>query len=335
MPLLTRRAVATGLTAAACGLAGARPAAAATVFRLASNLPSGHPLLTRLQEAGARIKAQTNGDFDLRIFPDSQLGGDLEVLAQLRSGAVQLYPLAGAQLSTLVPLASLNGVGFAFNSIADVWRAMDGDVGAVIRKAVDDAGLYVFDKMFDNGFRQITTSSVPVKGPDDLKGLTIRVPPSPLSTSLFKAFGAIPQSISFGETYTALQTHLVQAQENPLALISSAKFFEVQKYVSMTSHMWDGFWILTNGAAWMKLSEATQKIAQAEFGHAADQERDDVAKLNDSIAGKLKEAGMTIVEPDREALRGALNKTSFYGDWKAKFGPEAWSALEKYAGKLG
>ncbi len=335
MPTLGRRTFAASAAVTAASFAIGRPARAATVFRLASNLPSGHPLLVRTQEAAARIKVATNGDFDIRFFPDSQLGGDLEVLSQLRSGAIQFYPLAEAQLSTLVPVASLNGVGFAFNSIDEVWRALDGDVGDVIRKGVADAGLFVFDKMFDNGFRQITTSATPIRVPADLKGLSIRVPPSPLSTSLFKAFGATPQSISFGEIYTALQTRLVQAQENPLALIESGKFYEVQKFVSMTNHMWDGFWILTNRAAWLKLPEETRKIISTNFSQAADEERADVAKLNDSITGKLKQSGMTFVEADRAAFRQMLNGTSFYADWKEKFGPTAWAALEKYAGKLG
>ena len=98
-------------------------------------------------------------------------------------GAVQFYNMAGAQMSTLVPVASLNGVGFAFNTPADVWKAMDGDVGALIRKEVSKVGLYVFETMFDNGFRQMTSGAAPIKSPDDLKGLAIRVPPSPKNSA--------------------------------------------------------------------------------------------------------------------------------------------------------
>ena len=154
--------------------------------------------------------------------------------------------------------------------------------------------MFVFEKMYDNGFRQMTSSTRPIEKPADLKGLPIRVPPSPLSTSLFKAFGAAPQSISFGEVYTALQTKLVEAQENPLSLVETAKFYEVQKYVSMTNHMWDGFWILANRASWGRLPKPMQDVVDKRFNEAALLEREDVAKLNDSIAGKLKAAGMTV-----------------------------------------
>lgn len=335
MTMLTRRTfakAAAGTVAAAAILTG--PVRAATTYKLATNLPIGHPMLTRLEEAAAGIKADTNGELEIRFFPNSQLGGDLEVLSQLRAGAIQFYPLAGAQLSTLVPVASLNGVGFAFNDMAEVWRAMDGEVGEMIRGALTDSGLFVFDRMFDNGFRQITSSSKPIEKPADLKGLHIRVPPSALSTSLFKALGASPQSISFGEVYTALQTKLVDAQENPLALVDSGKFFEVQKFVSITNHQWDGFWILANRAAWSRLPQPTREIVDRRFGEAALREREDVVKLNDSIASKLKAAGMTFVEPSRQAFRDAIAATPFYAEWKEKFGAKAWGALERYAGKL-
>jgi TRAP-type transport system periplasmic protein len=332
---LTRRSLlASGLATATLPFIASK-SRAATSAKLASNLQGNHPMVVRLQEAAEAIKKDTNGELNISVFPSSQLGGDLEVLSQLRLGAIQFYPLAGAQLSTLVPIASLNGVGFAFQTIDDVWKAVDGDVGALTRKAISDAGLVVFDKMFDNGFRQITTSSKPVERPEDLKGLSIRVPPSPLSTSLFKAFGAAPQSISFGEVYTALQTKLVDAQENPIGLIESSKFYEVQKYVSMTNHMWDGFWTLANKTFWGRLPKATQEIVQKRFNEAVLAERTDMANLNDSIIQKLKAAGMTFVEPNRQAFREALNATSFYPEWKGRFGAQAWETLERYTGKLG
>jgi tripartite ATP-independent transporter DctP family solute receptor len=311
-----------------------RPSYAAT-HKLATNLPAGHPMLTRLQAAAKDIKADTNDEFDIRFFPNSQLGGDLEVLSQLRQGAIQFYPLAGAQTSNLVPIASLNGVGFAFNSLDDVWKAMDGDVGALVRKALLGTGLHVFDEMFDNGFRQITTSARPVEKPADLNGVHIRVPPSPLSTSLFKALGAAPQSISFGEVYTALQTKLVDAQENPLPLVDTGKFYEVQKYVSMTNHMWDGFWVLTNGAFWKRQPQEIRDIISKRFRDAALAERSDLVALTETLRGKLTTAGMTFVEPDRQAFRDTLNASTFYKDWKQNFGAEAWSTLERYTGKLG
>ena len=124
---------------------------------------------------------------------------------------------------------------------------MDGRSAPHPRRRSAKSNLYAFEHMWDNGYRQITSSTHPIKSPDDLKGFKIRVPVSPLWTSMFKAFGALPASININEAYSAMQTKIVEGQENPLALIDLYKFYEVQKFVSLTNHMWDGFWTLANG----------------------------------------------------------------------------------------
>ena len=209
----------------------------------------------RAKEMAAAIKAETNGRFDLQIFPNNQLGSDTDMLSQIRSGGVEFFTLSGLILATLVPAASINGIGFAFPDYDTVWKAMDGDLGAYVRGEITKANLVVMDKIWDNGFRQTTSSTKPINGPDDFKGFKIRVPVSPLWTSMFKAFDAAPASINFSEVYSALQTKIVEGQENPLAIISTAKLYEVQKYCSLTNHMWDGFWFLANRRAWEKLPE--------------------------------------------------------------------------------
>ena len=204
----------------------------------------------RAKEMAAAIKAETNGRFDMQIFPNNQLGSDTDMLSQIRSGGVEFFTLSGLILATLVPAASINGIGFAFPDYDTVWKAMDGDLGAYVRGEITKANLVVMDKIWDNGFRQTTSSTKPINGPDDFKGFKIRVPVSPLWTSMFKAFDASPASINFSEVYSALQTKIVEGQENPLAIISTAKLYEVQKYCSLTNHMWDGFWFLANRRAW-------------------------------------------------------------------------------------
>ena len=236
----------------------ARAQTAEFTYKYANNLPDGHPMNVRAKEMAAAIKAETNGRFDLQIFPNNQLGSDTDMLSQIRSGGVEFFTLSGLILATLVPAASINGIGFAFPDYDTVWKAMDGDLGAHVRGEITKAGLVVMDKIWDNGFRQTTSSTKPINGPDDYKGFKIRVPVSPLWTSMFKAFDAAPASINFSEVYSALQTKIVEGQENPLAIISTAKLYEVQKYCSLTNHMWDGFWFLANRRAWEKLPEDMQ-----------------------------------------------------------------------------
>ena len=130
-------------------------------YKYANNLPETHPMNIRAREMAAAIKQETNGSFDLQIFPSSQLGSDTDTLSQIRSGGVEFFTLSGLILATLVPAASINGMGFAFPNYETVWKAMDGDLGAYIRAQIAKANLLAMEKIWDNGFRQTTTSTKP------------------------------------------------------------------------------------------------------------------------------------------------------------------------------
>ncbi|MDR3535560.1 MAG: TRAP transporter substrate-binding protein [Acetobacteraceae bacterium] len=312
-----------------------RPAQAAEFsFKLANNSPVTHPQSVRQQEAADRIRQASGGRVDMQLFPNNQLGSDTDMLSQLRSGALDFFTLSGLILATLVPPASINGIGFAFKDYDTVWKAMDGRLGAYVRGEIDKRGLVAMEKMWDNGFRQITSSTRPIKTPNDLKGFKIRVPVSPLWTSMFQALGASPVSINFAEVYSALQTKIAEGEENPLSLIQIAKLYEVQKYCSMTSHMWDGFWMLANKRSFNGLPPDLQALVAAELNRSAVQEREDIAKLNGSVADDLRSKGLEFVEVDKPAFRDALKQAGFYADWKKKYGDEPWSILESEVGSL-
>ena len=313
----------------------ARPAHAAEFsYKYANNLPATHPLNLRATEAVAKIKDETGGRVEIQIFPNNQLGSDTDVLSQVRSGAVEFFTLSGLILSTLVPPASINGLGFAFPDYNAVWKAMDGGLGAYVRTQIGKSGLMVMDRIWDNGFRQITSSSKPIASPADLQNFKIRVPVSPLWTSLFQAFGSAPTSINFSEVYSALQTRVVDGQENPLAIISTAKLYEVQKYCSLTNHMWDGFWMLANRRSWAALPKDAQEVVARNWNAAALLERADVAKLNAGLRDDLAKQGMTFNAPETAPFREALKKAGFYAQWKQRYGEEAWGILEQSTGAL-
>jgi tripartite ATP-independent transporter DctP family solute receptor len=312
----------------------ARAQQAQWAYKYANNLPETHPMNMRAREMAAAIKQDTNGRFDLQIFPNSQLGSDTDTLSQIRSGAVEFFTLSGLILSTLVAAASINGMGFAFPDYETVWKAMDGDLGGYIRAQIAKANLIAMDKIWDNGFRQTTTSTKPVQTPNDFRGMKLRVPVSPLWTSMFKALDASPASINFNEVYSALQTKIVDGQENPLAIISTAKLYEVQKYCSLTNHMWDGFWFLANRRAWEALPEDVRGMVAKNINAAGLKERDDVAKLNATLQQDLAAKGLLFNRPDPAPFRDKLRAAGFYTEWKGKYGDEAWGLLEKSVGKL-
>ena len=338
MSILRRTMLKASAAAAVVGGVGApwvaRAAEAEFVYKYANNLPDSHPLNVRAREMSAAIKTETNGRVDLQVFPNNQLGSDTDMLSQIRSGGVEFFTLSGLILSTLVPAASINGIGFAFPDYDTVWKAMDGELGAHVRGEIQKAGLMVMDKIWDNGFRQTTSSTRPINGPEDFKGFKIRVPVSPLWTSMFKAFDASPASINFSEVYSALQTKIVEGQENPLALISTAKLYEVQKYCSLTNHMWDGFWFLMNRRAWAALPDDIKTIVAKHVNAAAVKEREDTEKLNATVKQELTGKGLVFNQPEVGPFRDKLRSAGFYAEWKGKYGEKAWDLLEKSVGKL-
>ena len=294
-----------------------------------------HPVNLRAKEALDRIREATSGRVNIRLFPANQLGSDTDLLAQVRYGAVEFFNLSSLILATFVPASGITSVGFAFKDYDDVWKAMDGDLGNYIRAQIAKTPIFTVSKIWDNGFRHVTSSSREIRSPVDLKGFKVRVPAAPPLTSLFQALDASPTPINFNETYTALQTKVVEGQENPLAIIATARLYEVQKSCSLTGHVWDGYWVLGNKRAFQKLPADVQQIITREIDRSATDQRADIAKLNGKLMTDLKAKGLDFITVSQDDFRKKLSGTSFYSQWKSKYGSAAWELLEKVSGKLG
>jgi TRAP-type transport system periplasmic protein len=333
---LGRRAFLAG--AAALGVSApaiVRAQGAPLKLKFGNDVPLTHSLNVRLAEAITAIDQETNGRLAISVFPNNQLGSDTDMISQLRAGALELATMPTTLLSTLVPVAALPAVGFAFPSYDKVWPAMDGEMGAFMRRAIEKANLQPFESLWDNGYRQVTTSTKPITKPEDLRNFKIRVPVVPLWVSLFSALGAAPTSIPLSEAYAALQTRITDGQENPLAIINATKFYEVQKFCSLTSHSWDGFWLLASGRVWKTIPAEFQTVMAKHFNAAALKQREDNVRDSVALQKELAGKGLTFNTTDPVPFREALNKTDFYKTWKGKFGPDAWALLEKYAGAIG
>ena len=329
---LTRRHFA----AAAAGalVAGRARAADPFQFKIGCDTPPDHPLSTRLAEVADAVAKQSGGRLVIRVFPNSQLGSDADMLSQLRLGAMELFAAPSLTLSTLVPLSGLPSIGFGLKSYDQVWPAMDGDLGEVVRAAIRKTGLIPMDRMWDNGFRQITTSGTRVQEPGDLRGLKLRVPVTPFMVSLFSSLGASPTSLGMNEVYSALQTHVIDGQENPLAQIDTAKLYEVQKTCALTNHCWSGYWILANRRALASLPDDVRAMMEQAFNATALLQRTDLQAMDRSLQASLAGKGLTFTTPDPAPFRAQLKTAGFYAKWQASFGPEAWAVFEKYAGGL-
>ena len=304
-------------------------------YKYANNLPPTHPMNVRAKEAVERIREETGGRVAIEIFPAAQLGTDTDLLSQLRAGGIEFFTMAGALLATLVPVAAIEGMAYAFPDYPTVWKAMDGDLGKLVRGEIAKYGILAMDTVWDNGFHQITTRDTAINSPADLNGLKIRTGASALQVSMCQAFGASPVSLNFSELYTALQTGIVDAQLNALIIMQTAKLYEVQKHCAITNHMWSGFWFLANQSAWEAIPEDMRAIVARHINQAGLNERADIEQLNVTLKQQLTDEGVAFTQPDPQPFRDVLAKSGFYGEWKGKLGDEAWSALEASVGKLG
>jgi len=303
-------------------------------LKIAISIPDSHPTTAALKAACAEILRESGGKLAIEVFANGQLGSDTDTVSQVRSGAIDFVCTANSIWGNLVPVASINLVAFAFPDYATVWKAMDGDLGAHIRGSFDKVNLVAVGKVFDHGFRQVTNSSKPIVTPKDIAGMKIRVPVSPILTSVFKGLDASPASIPVGELYTALQTKVVDGQENALPLVESNKLYEVQKYCSYTSHVWDCFTLVGNKRNWNALPEDLRQLATRILDANAVKQRAAHATLNTTLEAKFKASGMQFNAVEAKPFREALQKAGYYTDWQKKFGPDAWALLEKYSGKL-
>ena len=331
---LRRRTVLTAGAASAL-LGRTARSEAAFDFKIGFDNPDTHPMSIRLAEAAKAILDQSGGRLNLRVFPNSLLGGDTEMLSQVRSGGLELFGAPSLTLTTLVALSGLPSVGYAFKSYDQIWAAMDGDVGGLIRAAIGKAGLVAIGPAWDNGFRQITSARGAIDAPGDFGGFKIRVPNTALLTSLFGALGASPTSINFNELYSALQTHVVEGQENPLALIDTNKLYEVQKYCTLSNHCWSGYWIVASRRTMARLPDDLRGILERNLTAAALSERADLAKSDEGLQAALAAKGLAFNKPDPAPFKAALTAKGFYTQWQQTYGTEAWAALQRYAGGLG
>lgn len=334
-PNAARRKILSGAAALPLvSLIPSRGEAAEFNWKFATGQDPTHPVNIRAAEAIKRIQEATNGRLEIKLFPANQLGSDTDLISQVRSGGIELLNTSASILATLTPLSGMVNLGFAFSDFDQIWQAMDGGFGDVIRAQITKTGLIPVRKIGNNGFRQVTSSGRKIKTPDDLHGFKIRVPVAPLLTSLFDSLQASPTPINFNEVYTSLQTKVVDGQENALPLIYTTKLYEVQNSISMTGHSWDGFWVLANRRALQRLPSSMQDIVMNELNAAIDHQRADVTRLSASLRPALQAKGCEFVDVDRAAFGEALRKTNYYRTWRTKFGEDAWKALEQVRGPL-
>jgi tripartite ATP-independent transporter DctP family solute receptor len=332
---ISRRSFALGAAAAATIVRRAH-AAGAIEMRQFHNQPEDSTLHRRLVEMWAAVEMETGGKIRVQTFAENNKvpGGDPQARDMLVKGELEFFTLMGGILDEVVPIADIQGMPFAFKNSPQVYAALDGDLGDLLRAEAMTKGIYALPGgCFENGFRQITSSTHPIRSVTDLKGFKIRVPASQMFDDCFKSLGAVPTAINTNKLYDALKSGQVEGQENPLAIADAFKLYEVQKYVSLTSHMWSGYNLLANLAMWRKLPADVQAAIERNTIKYVKLQRADNVLLNNSLNDSLAKRGMIFNTADTAGFRAPL--ADFYKRWKERLGAKAWAMLEGHVGKLG
>ena len=335
--LFTRRQFSLGLAAAGMVALGSRRALAADFeLRQFHNQPADSPLHQRLVEMWAAVNRETGGRVRVQTFAENnQLpGGDPAAFKMIISGELDFFTLNGGTIGSVVPAMNVQGIPFSFRTPSQVYKAMDGDLGTYLQKEMRDKGIYgVTGGCFTNGLHQITCAIRPIRTADDLQGLKMRAPDAPIYVEAWKALGCTPVATNINKLYETLKTGAADAQGDPLSIIESLKLYEVQKYCSITNHLWTGFNLLANLKLWERLPADVQRVIERNARKYVGLQRADNDSLNAGLRPRLESQGMIFNEPETSSFRGRLG--SFYARWRETVGQQTWSLLEAQVGKLG
>jgi tripartite ATP-independent transporter DctP family solute receptor len=333
---LSRRSFIAGTGAAitvgaTIGADAATAAKAEFHYRLGLSQPLDSPNFIRLQEMAGNVREESNGRMLIEVKGAGELGSDSAMLAMLQKNELEIY-LGGNVFGPLVPTMEMPGLPFTFKTPADVFAALDGEMGDYLRAEMLAKGIVTFRHWFDNGFHHLTTGTKPIRTVDDLVGMKIRTPVQTMTVDFFETLGAKPVKFTLNQVYEVLRNRTVEGMTDPLGLILLLKLYEVQTYINLTDHWWSGFTLVANAEAWKALPPDLQAIVEKHAEKAALAQRQDIDKLNGGALEALRAKGMIVSQTDTSGFRKPLG--AFYARWKENYGAKAWNLLEARVGKL-
>jgi tripartite ATP-independent transporter DctP family solute receptor len=249
---------------------------------------------------GEELKTLSDGRIEVQIFPNESLGKEMDLINGMQLGTADMT-ISGESLQNWAPMAALLAVPYAYKSLAHMDEVAGGNIGADIKAQIIEKAKVRPVAYFARGPRNLT-SNRPIKHPDELNGLKQRVPNVPLFVDVWKALGSQPTPMAFSEVFTSLQNGTIDAQENPLALIKSASFNEVQKYVNKTEHVRSWIYMVISELTWNKLSDADKAAVMEAGKRAQDYERSLFLADEKNLVSELEGKGMTFVEVDGAAF---------------------------------
>lgn len=248
------------------------------------------------------VKQKTNGKVIVKVFPNEVLGSEPQMVDAVKLGTLDMALADTGTFASMAPKMADINLPYLFKDYDTAYKVLDGPIGQEMAQPLEANNIRLL-AYWENGFREITNSKHPINSPADLSGLKMRVPEIPVSVGTFKALGTNPTPMAFGQLYTALQSKVVDGQENPLTNIYASKFFEVQKYLTLSNHQYSALPLIINKQKWDSLSPDLQKAIQDAANEARDYHRQLVQKQAKDLAQTLQDKGMVINTPDQKPFR--------------------------------
>lgn len=301
---MSARSLSSAIVAFALALTAGN-AMAETKLKFGHYNAESHPIHKAAVQFKQNVEKRTNGEIKIEIYPNNTLGSPPEILEQTRNGVVDIAVPTSGQLDKYDKAFAALMLPFAFSDIDHARRAMDGPMLQWLTPLAQKSGLEIIG-VWEYGFRNLTNNKRPINTPDDVKGLKIRTPPEIQLSAAMAALGGNVQKIAYPELYLSLSQGVVDGEENPIATIWSAKFYEVQKHLAMTRHVYQAIYQVVNLDTWKKLTPAQQQILREEGAAAGKLTRELLQGEESGLIEQLKQKGMTVTTPDLKPFKDAM-----------------------------
>src|SRR5215472_3354400 len=295
--------------------------AAPLTMRFAHFAAEDHPANIAAKQFASKVENRTGGAIKINIFPNNALGGPPEQAQQIKLGTIDIGLPTQGQLDKYHTAFAAVMLPFIWDSPQHAFRVLDGPAMAWLAPLAEKQG-FVLLRNWEYGFRNVTNNVRPINTPDDVKGLKLRTPPELQIQASLEAVGAVVQAIAFPELYLALSQKVVDGQENPIPVIYFNKFYEVQKHLAITRHIYNNMIHTVSAATWKKLTPAQQSIFREESAAAGNLMRKLIADDEADQIKKLEAAGMQVTRPDlgpfRAKMEPAYARIATYGEGEGR-----------------
>lgn len=288
-------------------------------FKLGNATTPDHAYNVGARKFAELVAKRTGNKVKIDIYPAAQLGNERDLVEGLQLGTVDLVVTSTGPIGGFVPQVFVVDLPFLFRDRQHAYKVLDGPIGKELLDAFSAKGIKGL-AFWENGFRHITNNVRPIEKPEDLKGIKIRTMENKIHLAAFRAFGASPTPMAWSEVYTALQQKTIDAQENPIAIVYTAKISEVQKYLALTGHVYSPALILMSEKSFNSLPQDIQKIVLDTAIECATFERNFLRDNEAKQLAELKAKGMQVTTPNKKPFQSAA--APVYKEFESQFGKE-------------